>query len=193
MRIILASACTIALAALAGAAGASPPLTQPSGPIGDIADFAGGRQTLPHVIEHVEHATGDRVIDARYSGRNGQDGFDVVAAKGGQLQYLRLATPDGALQVIRAADRPTWMLSPVHRDDLAFARAARVPLEQAVITAERASGAPAVAAGLAPATASLSSMRAYNVLVDYPGGRTRRIAVDDDSGMVISDPGVLGG
>lgn len=193
MRIVLASTCAMVVTALAGTAGAAQPLTQPSSPTSDIAGFTGGERTLPRIIEHVQHATGARVIDARYSRRGGQDGFDVLATKGGQLQYLRLARPDGPLQVIRAEDRPAWMLSPGRRHDLAVARAARVPLDQAVIAAERASGAPAVAAGLAPLSASLSSIHAYNVLVDYPGGHTRRIAVDDDSGMVISDPGVLGG
>ncbi len=142
------------------------------------------------MIGRVEHMTGGKVIDARFDRRNGRPGFDVLAVKGGQLQFLRLARVDGALQVIGDEDRPTWMLNWSKRYDVNLARSAPVPLNQAILTAERSAGGAAVAAGLAPSSAA--ALPAYNVLIGYPDGHTRRVAVDDNSGRVISNPGAVG-
>lgn len=189
MKRLIGSACVAGALALAAGASAQP-LSQPGHPIGDISGFRGGPQTLPGVVGRVEHMTGGKVIEARFSRRDGLPGFDVVAVKGGQLQYLRLGREDGALQVIRDTERPTWMLDWSRRFDVSVAKSAVVPLDDAILTAERQAGGSAVAAGLA--RDQEAALHAYNVLIDYPDGHTRRVAVDDNSGMVISNPGAIG-
>jgi hypothetical protein len=72
-----------------------------------------------------------------------------------------------------------------------FAEGASVSLSAAVLTAERSKNAPAVAAGIARSASNpTSEVQAYNVMLDMDGS-ARRVAVDDSSGEVISDPSAL--
>ena len=73
-----------------------------------------------------------------------------------------------------------------------FAQSAKVPLSQAILTAEQADdNAPAIAAGIARSASNPESdVHAYNVLIDADG-TTRRVSVDDSTGQIISDPGML--
>jgi hypothetical protein len=158
---------------------------------GDAAAVRNAQSTLPQAIDRVEAKTGAKVIEARSS--QGGAGVDVLAVDGDQLQYLRLSGADGAVSPIDAQSRPTWMADRDSRGQIDIVRKAKVPLAQAVLTAEQALGLPAVAAGVAPRSASASAIRAYNVVVGYPDGRTRRVAVDTASGRVIRDPAVLEG
>jgi hypothetical protein len=75
------------------------------------------------------------------------------------------------------------------REDVELAEKAKVRLVDAVRTAEAAAdGAPAVAAGIAASASNLENdVPAYNVVV-LRGGRTHRIAVDDQTGDTIADP-----
>jgi hypothetical protein len=70
---------------------------------------------------------------------------------------------------------------------------ARVSLADAIGAAEQApNGGVAVAAGMAwGATNSDNDVHAYNVMVLHGDGTTHRIAVDSETGQVISDPGAL--
>jgi uncharacterized membrane protein YkoI len=167
-------------------------VAQPTTPIGDISGFSGDPNALPRVITGVASASGGDVIEARYARRNGTPGFDILVSKGGQLQSVRLEGSGGKLQQIDISARPTWMQNWAQRADVRIARAAKVPLETAVKTAEQSVGGPAVAAGIARGAANNETdVHAYNVLILTNDGRTRRVAIDASTGQVIEDPQAL--
>jgi hypothetical protein len=167
-------------------------VAQPIAPIGDIGGFSGDRNTLPRVISSVAKASGGDVIGARYATRNGVGGFDVVISKDGQLDFIRLEGIGAQPRRIDLGSRPTWMLSWAQRAHVRIARAAKVPLETAVRTAEESERGPAVAAGIAQGVASYETdVYAYNVLIRSGDGPVRRVAIDSDNGQVICDPGAL--
>jgi len=152
-------------------------------PSADLTAFHGNQMTLINAIAAVEHSTGGKVVEIRFLEFNGKPGFHTVVVKNGQVEFARLELP--AKQVTQLADRPEWMLKYQQRAELRQQATATVSLEQAIHTAERAQGAPAVAAGIArmPAT---SEVHAYNIMLDSAGA-LRRIAVDSSTGEVIAD------
>lgn len=86
-----------------------------------------------------------------------------MVLKNGQVEFDRLEP--SSKQVLQLTDRPDWMLKYQQKAELRQAVTATVSLEQAIHTAERAQGAPAVAAGIARMPAS-SQVHAYNVMLD---------------------------
>lgn len=194
MKTILAAACAAGCLGIAGA-GFAQIVSQPAGPVGDIAGFHGGPRTLTRAIDRAETLTGGVVVEARFSRRDGKAGFDMLAAKGRRLIALRLERlDDGAVQTIRANAEPDWMLKWTQRADIGVVRRARVPLDAAVRTAEAAGRGPAVAVGVARGDVGAGTgVKAYNVLIESPGGSTHRVAVDANTGLVISDPDALSG
>lgn len=192
MKVICLGVCAAAALTMATPVLAQP-VSQPAGPIGDISGFRGGPNALPRVIERAQDMTGGFVVEARYSRRDGKGGYDVLVSKGGQLDSIRLERFDsGAVQTIQLNARPDWMLKWMQRADIRIVRHAKVPLDEAVRTAEQSAGGPAVAAGVARGDASAAvDVRAYNVLIDLPDGRMRRVAVDANSGQIIADPNAL--
>jgi uncharacterized membrane protein YkoI len=152
-------------------------------PTADLAAFRGNQMTLTNAIATVEHSTGGKVVEIRFLEYNGKPGFHTVVLKNGQVEFDRLELP--SKQVMQLTDRPEWMLKYHQKAELRQEATATVSLEQAIHTAERAQGAPAVAAGIARMPAS-SEVHAYNVMLDS-GGALRRIAVDNSTGEVIAD------
>jgi hypothetical protein len=179
-------------AALAAAAAQAQPVAQPAAPRGDIAGFTGGPQALPRAIGRIERSAGGRVMEIRFDRRAGRPGYDAVVAKGPQLVFLR-AEQDRRARVIAARAEPAWMLGWKGRKDVRIAERARVSLASAVRTAEASDhDAPAVAAGIATSASNPTSrVHAYNVLLEQGRGHTRRLAVDANTGQVISDPSAL--
>jgi hypothetical protein len=95
---------------------------------------------------------------------------------------------------LQAVSAPAWMMKWTQRQDVKDVRKAAVPLDRAIVVAERANAdAPAVAAGIAPSASNPDSdVKAYNVLLDV-SGRAKRVAVDSSTGQVIADPQALSG
>jgi hypothetical protein len=85
------------------------------------------------------------------------------------------------------------MLSWHDKAELRAVETARVPLAEAIATAEQADGdAPAIAAGIARSAGDpQSDVHAYNGLIERNGGITRR-AVDSATDDIIADAGALG-
>jgi uncharacterized membrane protein YkoI len=152
-------------------------------PSADLAAFHGNPATLTNAIATVQQSTGGKVMEIRFLQDNGKPGFHAVVLKSGQVQFVRLEPP--SKQIVQLTDRPEWMLKYEQKAELKQAAAAQVSLAQAIQTAEKAQGAPAVAAGIAHMPSS-SEVHAYNIMVDDRGS-LRRIAVDNSTGEVIAD------
>jgi hypothetical protein len=118
-------------------------------------------------------------------------GFHAVVSKDGRIEFIHIQEHSANILQIDAASGPVWMLKWRDRSDVHFAEGASVSLSAAVLTAERSKNAPAVAAGIARSASNpTSEVQAYNVMLDMDGS-ARRVAVDDSSGEVISDPSAL--
>jgi len=181
--IALPLACPAALAQNVG---------QPSTIRGDISQFHGTAESLPDAISKVERATGGKVIEIRFTNSDGMPGYHAVVAKGGDVSFMHLDAKAGKLVTVQEKTEPDWMLNWRGKAELRYAVAAKVPLTDAIKTAEQAdNGAPAVAAGIARSASSPGSdVHAYNILVDRDGNVHRR-AVDSATNEVIADPGAL--
>lgn len=196
MKAKLVTACVVGLVTLTGMASHAQAPAPASRPSGAVAAAQGSQLTLSNVIDQVERTTGAKVIRAAYSERGGEGGFDVLAVQDGRVQYLRLTGAAGAFSTLNTLDaqsRPRWMSEGDARDAIDVASRAKIPLGQAVLNAEQDQDLPAVAAGVARAPASPSSVRAYSVVLGYPNGNTRHVAVNVETGRVIGNPDVLKG
>ncbi len=167
-------------------------VAQPGYAKGNIAAFHGTAASLPDAISKIEHATGGKVVEIRFTDVGGVPGYHVVVAKGGDVQFMHLEAPTGRLTAIQETTLPAWMLNWRGRADLRFAETAKVPLSDAIRTAEQADdNAPAIAAGIARSASNPDSdVHAYNILLDRDGAVHRR-AVDSATDQVIADPGAL--
>jgi uncharacterized membrane protein YkoI len=161
---------------------------------GDIAAFHGKPDSLINAIHKVENVTGGRVIEIRFAEKDGMPGYHIAMVKGGKITFIRLDEQSGKVLQIDEASTPVWMLNWRGKADVHFAETAKVPLSQAILTAEQANNnAPAIAAGIARSASNPNSaVHAYNVLIDADG-TPRRFAIDDSNGGVIADPGALSG
>jgi hypothetical protein len=182
---------TAALAVSATAAWAQP-VAQSSYMKADVSGFNGTNTTLINTIGKVEKTTGGRVLEIRYTNKGGTPGFHAVVAKGKEVVFLQVSGEGAKAVEISSTDKPDWMLKWPASTQLAAAISAKVPLAAAIRTAEQnGSGGPAVAAGIARSAANPeSNVKAYNVLL-LQGGDLTRVAVDDSTGQVISDPSAL--
>jgi uncharacterized membrane protein YkoI len=162
-------------------------------PNGTVGTFTGNGQSLIDAISKIEHASGGKVLEIRFSDMNGAPGFHAVIAKGNQINFLRIEALTGQLTEIDVKSVPAWMLDWRQKADVHFAEHARVPLWKAIQTAEEASNGPAIAAGIARSASNPNSdVHAYNILVDQDG-RVHRVSVDDSTDEVIADPQALAG
>jgi uncharacterized membrane protein YkoI len=188
----LSIACAIVAAVSLGAANASAQaVSQKPYTKADLKDWSGDQSTLAGMIQRIETTTGGRVIEIRFTSRDGAPGFRTVLARDGKVTFIRAAAQDGQTVEMSTSTVPDWMLKWRARTDVSQALQATVPLTQAIRTAEREGEGPAVAAGIASSAANATSdVQAYNVLI-YRDGDVRRISVDIRSGQIIQDPRAL--
>jgi uncharacterized membrane protein YkoI len=185
-------ACAIAAAILCGSGASAQSVSQRAYTKADLSGWVGTPDTLPLLIHRIEATTAGRVLEIRFINSDGEVGFRAAVAKSGSVTFLKVAAEGGATIELSEASVPDWMLKWKARADLGAAKSATVPLPQAIRAAEQANGgASAVAAGIASSASNpTSDVKAYNVLV-YRDGEVHRVAVDDQSGQVISNPGAL--
>jgi uncharacterized membrane protein YkoI len=178
---------------LAAGAAAAQTVGQSAGYGGDLSAFHGGSRSLLGMLSTVQGATGAKVVEIRFSDRQGAPGYDVVLLRGKDVTFMHMDEKGGDQLQIESASAPTWMLKWRQRRVLTLDRKAHVPLAQAIAVAQDAyPSSPAVAAGLAWASANpQNAVSAYNVLLD-DHGRARRVAVDSTTGQIIADPQALG-
>jgi hypothetical protein len=142
---------------------------------------------LARAIAAAEQFSGGKVVEIRYRNRGGIPGFDAVAAKGGTFSHLRIDIPNNAVTAISQSEIPwraTWEL----KADARSLTKAKVSLAQAVTTAEKLSGSPAVDAGVAAPLQVGSDIKGYNVEV-MQDGAPQRVVIDASSGERIANPG----
>jgi hypothetical protein len=177
---------------LAGSAALADPVAQAGNVQGNIAGFHGTAASLPDAIMKVERATGGKVAEIRFDDSDGAPGYHVVVDRGNSVEFMHLDAMSGRLLTMQDNVRPAWMLSWHDKAELRAVETARVPLAEAIVTAEQADGdAPAIAAGIARSAGDpQSDVHAYNVLIERNGGITRR-AVDSATDNIIADAGTL--
>jgi uncharacterized membrane protein YkoI len=191
MNRLFVTATALGLTALMGVSASAQGVAQPGFYKGDLAGFHGDAKSLIQAI-HAFHAdSGARVVEIRFTDRNGDPGYNAVLQKNGRVDFVHV-DETGRTVELDSASLPDWMLKRNSKVDLKFDRKATVPLAQAISTAEAAyDGAPAVAAGIARSASNPDSdVHAYNVLLDT-GGAVRRVSIDSVTGQVISDPQAL--
>jgi uncharacterized membrane protein YkoI len=187
----ITAATALGLAALVGVNACAQGVAQPGYYSGDLKAFHGDSQSLIQALQAFHAGSGDRVVEIRFSDKDGAPGYYAVLQKQGRVDFVHI-DENGRSVELDQASLPDWMLKRNSRIDLRFDRKATVPLAQAIETAESAyNGAPAVAAGIARSASNPDSdVHAYNVLLDA-GGRVKRVAVDSRTGQIISDPQAL--
>jgi uncharacterized membrane protein YkoI len=187
----LAAATALGMTAVAVTGASAHGVAQPGFYKGDLDAFHGNAQSLIQAIGAFHTGSDARVVEIRFSDRNGDPGYYAVLQKHGRVDFVHV-DENGQSVELDSASLPDWMLSDKSKLDLRLDRKATIPLAQAISTAEAANGgAPAVAAGIARSASNPDSeVHAYNVLLDN-GGRVQRVAIDSMSGQVISDPQAL--
>jgi len=192
----LTAATALGLTALAGVGVFAPQafakgVAQPGYYKGDLDAFHGNANSLIQALQAFHNASDARVVEIRFTDKNGDPGYYAVLQKHGRADFVHIDETGRSVE-LTSASLPDWMLRENSKMDLRFDRKATVPLAQAISTAEAANGgAPAVAAGIARSASNPDSdVHAYNVLLDE-GGRAQRVSVDSVTGQIISDPQAL--
>jgi uncharacterized membrane protein YkoI len=187
----LAAATALGLTALVGARASAQGVAQPGYYKGDLDAFHGGPQSLIKALDAFHNDADARVVEIRFTDKNGDPGYSAVLQKHGRTDFVHIDETGRSVE-LSSASLPDWMLTRKSKLDLRFDRKATISLAQAISTAEAANGgAPAVAAGIARSASNPDSdVHAYNVLLDE-GGRAQRVSVDSRTGQIISDPQAL--
>jgi hypothetical protein len=179
-----------AAAAVAGLAFAQK-VSVPSHPPLNLAGFSGNQHALPDAVRAIEASTGGRVVGILYNNKQGAPGYDVVLARGNRISFQRYPAPPNGKAALTDSTKPDQSLKWAGRLAVKDVQNAKIPLVEAIRTAEARRGAPAVAAGLNPnSTQPSDDVKAYNVVL-LQGGAERRVAVDANTGQVIADPSAM--
>jgi uncharacterized membrane protein YkoI len=186
----------LALAAAGSLAVAAPALGQKVGmgatPQLNLTGFSGDPGALTHAVTAIEGLSGGRVAEIRFDNIDGAPGYDVVLVKGDNVRFQRINVRGGEPVEFRETKTPKWMLGWRSQGNARLVRDATVPLADAIRTAQASmNGAPAVAAGISHGASNPTTMvHAYNVAILRKGAQ-RRVAVNSQTGNVISNPETL--
>ena len=186
----------LVLAVAASLMAAAPALSQSVGvrstPDIDLTGFKGVAQPLATAVSAIEKVSGGRVAEIRFDNVAGVPGYDVALAQGDHIRFQRYTKPSERMITLSETKTPAWMLDWRGQRNMALVQNAKVPLADAIRTAERSSrGAPAAAAGISHGAASATTaVHAYNIAV-VQNGALHRVAVNSDSGAVIANPTAL--
>lgn len=189
--LLLLLAATGALAATAPAA-LSQSVGMKANPSISLAGFSGDPHALPTAVSNIEKLSGGRVAEIHYNNVDGVPGYDVALAQGDHVRFQRYSKEGNKPIELNEAKTPAWALDWKGQKNMSLVQNAKVPLATAIRTAEASmKGAPAVAAGISHGAAHANTdVHAYNVAI-LKGGAQHRVAINSDSGAVISNPGAL--
>jgi uncharacterized membrane protein YkoI len=149
------------------------------------------RTGLANAIAAIEQATGGKVLEIRFQALKGVIGYDAVVAKNGAISHVHIAAALPRKTVVIAEhDRPAWMVNWILKADMKSIQKAKVSLTDAVLSAEKIAGAPAVDAGLAKPLTADNAVLAYNIEV-IKDGQPQRIVLDAETGSRIENPDSL--
>jgi hypothetical protein len=145
------------------------------------------RQTLPMAIRAAEMFSSGRVLEIRFHGRHGPPRFDAVVANNGSFSRVQIDVPSNRVTVIAQTEMPAWMADWTLKADARSLRRAKLRLVDAVRTAQRIAGSPAVDAAVARPLSGDNQVLAYDVEV-IRGNRPERVVIDAMTGRRIADP-----
>jgi hypothetical protein len=158
----------------------------------DVTGFSGDANTLASAVANIESLSGDRVAAIAFNNVAGTPGYEVILLQGSNIRFQRLDKVTNKAVEITEASVPSWMLNWRNQRRAVAVQAAKVPLADAIRTAEASQqGAPAVVAGIARSASNPNSdVHAYMVGL-LQNGNLHPVAVDSNSGMTIANPSAL--
>jgi hypothetical protein len=145
------------------------------------------RQTLPAAIRAAETFSGGQVLEIRFRGRHGVQGFDAVVAKSGSFSRVQVDLPSNRVGVIAETEIPAWMANYTLKADVRSLQKTKLRLADAVRTAEQITNSPAVDAAIARPLSGGGPVVAYDVEV-IRDNRPERVVIDANTGRRIADP-----
>ena len=150
------------------------------------------RSALAEAVQALEDETGGNVLEIRFARDADEDAsFEVVlAAADDELVYMRAYSVTGLLEVLEIAELPSWMAGWTLTAYMRSIAKAEVPPTAAILEAEEAEDAPAIAAGLANPLSATTAVLAYNIEL-IRGDRPVRVAIDARTGRRIANPEAL--
>lgn len=182
-RLFLATA---AVGSLAVAGYAAPALAEAAQLVRVAAPKQVNNATLTQAIAAAEKSSGGKVVEIRYRPVGNAAGFDAVVAKGGDLGHVRVDVPSNKVSAVDEKDVP-WRQGWALKTDAKDLAKAKLSLSDAVVQAEKMTGGPAAAAGVAAPLTGDNAVLAYNVKL-YKGDSPRRVVIDAVSGAPIANP-----
>ena len=149
------------------------------------------RSALAEAVEALEDETRGKVLEIRFA-RDADDeaSFEVVLVADDELVYMRAYPVTDILEVLEIAELPPWMAGWTLTAYMRSIAKAEVPLTAAILQAEVAEDAPAIAAGLASPLSATTAVLAYNIEL-IRGDRPVRVAIDARTGRRIANPEAL--
>jgi hypothetical protein len=149
------------------------------------------RSALAEAVQTLEDESGGKVLEIRFARDADEEAsFEAVLAADDELVYMRAYTVTGLLEVLEIAELPPWMAGRTLTAYMKSIARAEVPLTAAILQAEQAENAPAIAAGLASPLNPTTAVLAYNVEL-IRGDRPVRVAIDAQTGRRIANPEAL--
>jgi uncharacterized membrane protein YkoI len=145
---------------------------------------------LAHAAMVMEQGTSGKVLEIRLADQKGAPVFEAAVKKDDGIVYMRIESVSGNVTQIEVAALPAWLLN-YHLE--AYMRSidkAKVPLTDAIMTAEEHAAASAVGAGLAKPLSGTNAVLAYYVET-IKGDRRQLTAVDAQTGAFIANPETL--
>jgi hypothetical protein len=149
------------------------------------------RSALAEAVQALEDETGGKVLEIRFARDPDEEpSFEAVLAVDDELVYMRAYSVTGLFEVLETAELPAWMAGRTLTAHMKSIAKAEVPLTAAILQAEEAEDAPAIAAGLASPLGPTTAVLAYNIEL-IRGDRPVRVAIDAQTGRRIANPEAL--
>ncbi|HET7607994.1 MAG TPA: hypothetical protein VFL84_04910, partial [Gammaproteobacteria bacterium] len=139
----------------------------------------------------LEDETGGKVLEIRFArDANDEASFEAVVTADDELVYMRAYSGTVPVEVLETAELPAWMAGWKLTAYMKSIEKAEVPLTAAILQAEEAENAPAIAAGLAKPLSPTTAVLAYNIEL-IRGDQPVRVAIDAQTGRRIANPEAL--
>ena len=145
---------------------------------------------LAHAASALEGATAGKVLEIRLANTTGAPAFEAAILKDADVLYMRIQAPDEHVTQIDVSELPPWLVDFRLENYGRTASKAKVPLDEAIVSAEARALAPAVDAGIAKPIGGTNAVAAYFVQT-AKGGRQQLLAVDAQTGAFIANPDEL--
>jgi len=143
--------------------------------------------TLAHATQVMEQDTGGKVLDIRLADEKGDPVFEAAIAKDDEVVYVSIASVTDSVTAIKVSELPPWLMNYKLEAYMKSIHAAKVPLTEAILKAEKEAKAPAIGAGIAKPLGSSNAVLAYYIET-IKGKKRQLLAVDARNGAMIANP-----